>query len=167
MQKIIIKNINTPIGEMIAGASDRGLCFLLFADINNIDKLKKKHNIYLVEGVNKYLTQIEKELSEYFDLQRTVFNVTIDMLGTDFQKSIWQTLCNIEYGRTVSYLNQAKMINNTRAVRAVAMANSRNNIAIVIPCHRVISSSGQISGYNGGQWRKKYLLDLEQKTSVV
>ena len=107
------------------------------------------------------LRECVQQLKEYFKGERTNFNLLLNPQGTKFQKLVWQELCDIEYGKTISYLAQSKQIGDIKAVRAVAAANGKNPISIVIPCHRVIGSDGSLTGYAGGVWRKKWLLDYE------
>ena len=107
------------------------------------------------------LRECVQQLKEYFKGERTNFNLLLNPQGTKFQKLVWQELCDIEYAKTISYLAQSKQIGDIKAVRAVAAANGKNPISIVIPCHRVIGSDGSLTGYAGGVWRKKWLLDYE------
>jgi methylated-DNA-[protein]-cysteine S-methyltransferase len=109
------------------------------------------------------LLQLEKELGEYFVGERTSFSLPLNPTGTPFQKSIWETLRTIHYGETISYATEAKLFGNPKAVRAVANANGRNPIAILIPCHRVIATGGGLGGYSGGIEKKEFLLTLEKK----
>jgi methylated-DNA-[protein]-cysteine S-methyltransferase len=109
------------------------------------------------------LLQLEKELGEYFVGERTSFSLPLNPTGTPFQKSIWETLRTIHYGETISYATEAKLFGNPKAVRAVANANGRNPIAILIPCHRVIATGGGLGGYSGGIEKKEFLLVLEKK----
>ncbi len=101
------------------------------------------------------------QLGEYFHGRRKTFNLPLDPIGTDFQKRVWFELQNLPYGKTASYLELAHKLGNPLLIRAAANANGRNPIAIIIPCHRVIGSNGQLTGYSGGLYRKKFLLDLE------
>jgi O-6-methylguanine DNA methyltransferase len=104
---------------------------------------------------------LETQMEEYFEGKRREFDLPLDISGTSFQIKAWQALQQIPYGETRSYQQQAEYVGNTRAVRAIASANAKNHIAIVIPCHRVIAKNGGLAGFGGGVWRKKYLLDLE------
>lgn len=107
------------------------------------------------------------QLDEYFDGQRKVFDFPIKQAGSSFQQEVWQCLLKIGYGKTISYLQQSKMMNNPLAIRAIASANGKNDLAIVVPCHRVIGSDGSLTGYAGGLWRKKWLLEHEAKVLGV
>lgn len=102
------------------------------------------------------------QLTEYFNKERKTFDIPIEFNGTPFQTSVWKELCNIPYGKTCSYKQIAENIGNPKACRAVGMANNKNKIMIVVPCHRVIGSNGDLVGYAGGLNIKKFLLDLEQ-----
>ena len=104
-----------------------------------------------------------KQLDEYFAGTRTVFNIHTAQLGTAFQQTVWAELCNIPYGRTISYLELSKRIGNAKAIRAVGTANGNNSVCIIVPCHRVIGINGELVGYGGDLWRKKWLLGHEGK----
>ena len=104
-----------------------------------------------------------KQLDEYFAGTRTVFSIHTEQVGTAFQQTVWKALCDIPYGRTISYMELSKRIGNTKAIRAVGTANGNNSVSIIIPCHRVIGSNGDLVGYGGDLWRKKWLLDHEAK----
>jgi methylated-DNA-[protein]-cysteine S-methyltransferase len=104
-----------------------------------------------------------KQLDEYFAGTRTVFNIHTSQVGTDFQQTVWAALCNIPFGRTISYLELSKRLGNVKAIRAVGTANGNNSICIIVPCHRVIGSNGDLVGYGGDLWRKKWLLEHEGK----
>jgi methylated-DNA-[protein]-cysteine S-methyltransferase len=104
-----------------------------------------------------------KQLNEYFAGSRTEFDIDTLQTGTEFQQTVWKELCNIPYGRTISYLELSKRIGNVKAIRAVGTANGNNSISIIVPCHRVIGSNGDLIGYGGDLWRKKWLLDHEGK----
>lgn len=106
-----------------------------------------------------------KQLDEYFAGTRTEFTINLLQVGTDFQQTVWAELCNISYGRTISYLELSKRIGNVKAIRAVGTANGNNSICIIVPCHRVIGSNGDLIGYGGDLWRKKWLLEHEGKVA--
>ena len=162
---VTITRISTPLGPMYAGASERGLCFLEFTDRKEIDdqieKLQLSMKARFVQGRNDFLDQVETQLNEYFAAKRQNFDLALDVTGSIFQLQAWQALQEIPYGVTRSYQQQANIVGNAKAVRAIASANAKNHIAIVIPCHRVIAKDGGLAGFGGGIWRKKYLLDLE------
>ncbi len=161
-----VLRFSSPIGRMIACASENGVCFLGFVGQRGLEKhlheIQKHFNAIILPGDNIHLTKVKKEVTEYFDGKRKAFSVSLDMVGTDFRKKVWAELLNIPYGKTVSYKEQAIAINNLKAVRAVASANGANKISIIIPCHRVIGSNGSLTGYAGGLHRKKWLLKFEK-----
>ncbi len=162
---ITLSQFSTPLGPMFAGASEKGLCFLEFTDRKMIDdqieQLQKQMKAKFIKGQSETLNRLEIQLEEYFAGERRDFGLPLDVCGTDFQKLAWDALLKIPYGETRSYQQQAERIGNPKAVRAVASANAKNHIAIVIPCHRVIAKGGGLAGFGGGIWRKKFLLDLE------
>lgn len=143
---------NSPIGPMIATADDNALIALDFID----------HPCVIETSAHPLLLQLEDELSEYFEGKRTSFTLPLNPKGTLFQKSVWKTLLKIPYGETISYASEANMLGNPKATRAVANANGKNPIPILIPCHRVIASNGGLGGYNGGINKKEFLLKLEK-----
>ncbi len=103
------------------------------------------------------------QLEEYFAGTRQVFDLPFSQPGTDFQQKVWNALCDIPYGKTISYLELSRWIGNEKAIRAVGTTNGKNQLNIVVPCHRVIGSNGKLVGYGGGLWRKKWLLDHESR----
>ena len=147
MAKSVFK---TPLGTVVAVADEKGICSLDFDE-----------DATLCHEENIHLTQLQGELAEYFEGKRTVFNVSLNPQGTPFQMAVWRTLCDIPYGSVVSYTQEAQMLSHARAVRAVANANGKNPIPIIIPCHRVIAKGGGLGGYSGGLWRKEALLRVE------
>ena len=111
------------------------------------------------------LIKCKNELDEYFNGKRKIFTVALAPVGTEFQQTVWNKLLGIGFGNTTSYMAIAKELNNPGAVRAVGLANGRNPIGVIIPCHRVIGEDGSLTGYVGGLWRKKWLLEHEGNTS--
>jgi len=166
---INIARFSTKLGPMYASATDKGLCLLEFTDRRMLETefkdLRKRLNAVILPGKNKYLDQAQKEINSYFEGKRKMFSIKLHTPGTEFQQVVWKKLLDIPYGKTLSYLEQAKKLNNPKAVRAVANANGQNRIAIIIPCHRVIGSDGSLTGYGGGLSRKKWLLDFELENS--
>ncbi|MCX6165902.1 MAG: methylated-DNA--[protein]-cysteine S-methyltransferase [Ignavibacteriae bacterium] len=166
-QVINIIRIETPIGPMYACATGKGICMFDFTDRRMLEtefkELTKYLNAVILPGENKHFNLLRKEIEEYFEGTRKSFTVPLDAPGTDFQKSVWEELRKISYGKTISYKTQATALKKPEAVRAVANANGHNRISIIIPCHRVIGEDGTLTGYGGGLWRKKWLLDLEKK----
>ncbi len=165
------ERIVTPLGPMLAAATDKGICLLEFVDRrmlqNQILSLERRLKAKVIPGKSPYFKELDKQMKEYFEGNRKDFDIPLDPSGTEFQNKVWKELMNIPYGKTVSYQTQANNIKMPKAVRAVANANGMNKISIIIPCHRVIGSDGTLTGYGGGLYRKKFLLDLEQKTSKL
>ena len=166
---IKITEIETPLGTMIAGATDDGICLLEFHDRRMLPReyndLKRILKTEIENGESRYFEILRSQLKEYFEGTRKTFDIPLVMPGSDFQQSVWRELMNIEFGTTRSYLEQATVLNCPEAIRAVANANGMNRIAIIIPCHRVIGSDGRLVGYGGGLKRKKWLLDHEKRYS--
>lgn len=111
--------------------------------------------------IPKNLKECVSQLQEYFEGNRNQFDFKINPQGTEFQRKVWQELLNIPFGKTMSYLDLSKKLGDVKAIRAVASANGRNPLWIVVPCHRVIGTDGSLTGYAGGLWRKKWLLEHE------
>ena len=161
--------IETPLGEMVAGATREGICLLEFADRENLqseyEELARLFNTTIKTGFSFHFWALKRQLKEYFRGKRKEFSLKLVTPGTDFQRTVWKELSKIPFGETISYQEQAAALNNTSAARAVAQANASNRIAIVIPCHRVIGADRALVGYGGGLARKKWLLDHERKYS--
>jgi AraC family transcriptional regulator of adaptative response/methylated-DNA-[protein]-cysteine methyltransferase len=155
---------------MIAGATEDALLLLEFADRRSleseIDQIRARTGRVAVPGVSAPIRTIEEELVAYFGGRLREFTVPLETPGSDFQRAVWKGLCTIPYGETRSYGEQTRRLGfPPEAVRAVARANGENRIAIVIPCHRVIGADGRLTGYGGGLWRKRRLLDLEREVA--
>lgn len=148
---------------MTACSADGKLCLLSFGDIIP-DSLNKTNGEIKYEEDN-CISELRKELEEYFTGTRKIFSVPLLLSGTPFQEKVWKTLLDIPYGDTRSYTEQAAASGNPDSVRAVAKANGSNQIAILVPCHRVIGANGKLTGYAGGLDRKRWLLAHEQKFS--
>ncbi|MBK7913092.1 MAG: methylated-DNA--[protein]-cysteine S-methyltransferase [Saprospiraceae bacterium] len=162
--------IESPIGKLLASADHSGICFLEFIDgsdltIAELSLRLKKDPLDIHFNISNLLNQLILELNEYFAGLRKSFTVPLSFYGTDFQKKVWNELLKIPFGTTSSYQQQAIRLGNLAAIRAVAHANGTNKLAILVPCHRVIGSDGNLTGYAGGLWRKKFLLELEQSNS--
>lgn len=112
---------------------------------------------------NQVIEECKSQLSEYFAGARKVFSVPFDLIGTDFQVGVWKELMKIPFGEVITYTNLAQRMGGIKKLRAVGMANSKNPIGIIIPCHRVIGKNGKLVGYGGGLWRKRWLLDFESQ----
>jgi AraC family transcriptional regulator of adaptative response/methylated-DNA-[protein]-cysteine methyltransferase len=160
-------SIETPLGPMIAIADEHALHLLDFIDRkqgdHKIKQLIAYHNAIIVQGTNKILSLISSELGVYFAGTLKQFTTPITISGSEFQQKTWHTLTTIPYGQTCSYAQEAIAIGNKKAARAVALANSNNILAIIIPCHRVIGSSGKLCGYASGITRKQWLITHEQQ----
>jgi methylated-DNA-[protein]-cysteine S-methyltransferase len=153
------KTIESPVGKLTLVASDKGLVAILWEN----DRPGRVRLSELVEEEdNSILVKTEQQLSEYFAGKRKAFSVALDMRGTRFQKDVWEALLAIPFGETRSYAQLARQLGNERATRAVGAANGRNPISIIVPCHRVIGSSGKLTGFAGGLDAKAHLLGLEQ-----
>jgi len=152
------KKIESPVGELEIFASDQGLVALLWEN-------DRPGRVRLGESVrdeqHPILLATERQLGEYFAGKRESFSVPLDMQGTRFQKDVWEALLAIPFGETRSYAQLAAQIGNPAATRAVGAANGRNPISIIVPCHRVIGSSGKLTGFAGGLETKAHLLKLE------
>ena len=158
------KNITTPIGEMLAIRTEKGLCLLEFLDGKTTEKqLKELGDIdEILEAEDDILlNNLEQELKLYFEGNLKEFKTPIDFIGTDFQKKVWEELVKIPFGETRSYKAQSIAVGDILAIRAVANANGKNKISILVPCHRVIGSDGSLTGFAGGKHRKQFLLELE------
>lgn len=168
-ERLYKKNLETPLGPMIAVASENKLKLLEFTTRKKLKEklstLEKEASEKIQEKSNHPLLEnLEKELQEYMLGERSSFSSPLEPArGTSFQERVWEELKKIPYGETISYKTLAKRIGNEKAYRAVALANASNTLAILVPCHRVISSSGSLAGYAGGVEKKKKLLFLEKK----
>jgi methylated-DNA-[protein]-cysteine S-methyltransferase len=151
MNKLFKQSLNTPIGLLEITANDKGLTEVAFVGVADLGF-----------QANSHTTEAVQQLTEYFEGKRTEFSLDLAAEGTDFQRSVWQALLTIPCGETTSYGAIARQIGKPKAMRAVGAANGRNPLAIVVPCHRVIGSSGKLVGYASGLPRKTFLLNLEQ-----
>lgn len=156
---ILISRLTTSIGPMFICATDKGICLLEFVDrimleteFKDLQRLLKAR---IIAGENEHIKQAKKEISEYFNGKRKVFDVKVHTPGTDFQNSVWNCLRKIPFGETTTYKQQAERIEKPKAIRAVASANAYNRVSIILPCHRVIGTNGQLTGYGGGIERKR------------
>lgn len=159
-EPIYSKKWLSPIGNLYLYSDKRNLLSLLFEG-DSVDFLRHYKNYELIEETTSVIELTIRQLQQYFAGERKNFDLPMLLLGTDFQKKVWAELARIPFGKTISYGEQAKNMNAEKAVRAVGTANSKNPVAIIIPCHRVISSTGKIGGYAGGVVMKTKLLALE------
>ncbi|MGT2924405.1 bifunctional transcriptional activator/DNA repair enzyme AdaA [Streptococcus caviae] len=159
--------ITTPIGRMLALADEAYLYLLEFDNRRGlereIERLRSRLNARIIHGSNTLLQQLEQELAAYFSGTFTGFTIPLHLSGSAFQRAVWDLLRKIPLGETLTYKDLALALGDVNKVRAVGNANGANQIAILIPCHRVIASDGSLGGYGGGTERKKYLLELEKK----
>ena len=160
------KIYQSSVGPLLLISDENNLCMLKFYQPErNFSRYfyKKKINNFSNKVIDKSIIQLD----EYFLGKRRKFDIPIKYIyGTDFQKKVWNELKNVEYGETKSYSDIAKSIKNPKAYRAVGNANNKNPISIIVPCHRIISNIGDISGYGGGIEKKKFLLSLELKAKL-
>ncbi len=166
---IVTTMLDSPIGHLLTAATDDGICLLEYTDRpmleQNLATMRRRFAASIVPGQHEWLGQLSDELAAYFDARLKEFTVPVAPRGTPFQERVWQELRYIPHGTTISYSALAARIGRPSAVRAVANANGQNRINILIPCHRVIGKSGDLTGYGGGLWRKRLLLDCEQLRS--
>lgn len=140
----------SPLGIIELSASEKAISSLYFVDKAS-DEISE----------NKILDKCKKQLDEYFNHKRKDFSLSLDFRGTDFQKKVWNELLKIPFGKTISYLQLAKRLGDEKSIRAVGSANGKNPISIIVPCHRIIGSNGNLVGYGGGLEKKKWLLEFE------
>ena len=163
---LLVTWIESPLGPLIAGATDKHLVLLEFTERRMLEAqfvtVQKVFKRPILPGDNTVLRKTREELSAYFKGTLRKFTVPFEYPGSEFQKRVWDGLLKIPYGKTISYEELADRINAPHAQRAVGHANGVNRIAIVIPCHRVVNKGGKLGGYGGGLWRKQRLLELEQ-----
>ena len=152
MMNLYTAYYTSPLGLLKLQCSDKHVKAILFEE----EQTQKNDE-------HKLLQQLAKQLDEYFDGKRKQFNLPLNQDGTVFQMKVWALLYLIPYGKTISYNHLAKQYGDLKAIRAVASANGKNNLSIIVPCHRVIGSDRSLTGYGGGLWRKKWLLEHEAK----
>ena len=166
---IVVSRVLSQLGPLIVAAIDDRICLLEFANRRMLEtqfkRVQKAFRRQVVPGDHKLFAVVQKQLDEYFAGIRKQFEFPMATDGTEFQNRVWEQLAKIPYGETTSYDEIARRLKKPKAQRAVGTANGDNRLAIVIPCHRVIRSNGELSGYGGGVWRKKWLLDLEQSNA--
>ena len=191
---ILITEIETPIGKMTACAVEAGVCLLEFSDreglsldietlarrwknpqiahLENLPQITQQVNDPQSANLANYpqvahMANLQRQLDEYFHGALKDFRIPVVLTGTEFQQKTWQALQTIPYGTTITYKEQAASLNMPDSIRAIANANALNNCLIIVPCHRVIGTSGSLTGYKGELWRKRFLLDLERKHTGI
>jgi AraC family transcriptional regulator, regulatory protein of adaptative response / methylated-DNA-[protein]-cysteine methyltransferase len=168
--RIVTAVFGSPLGPLLAGATDAGICRLEFTDPRLLPSamatMRRQFECAVVPGKHPLLDQLRTELKEYFTAGRREFRVPLSPGGTQFQVRVWETLRCIPYGKTLSYAEVARRIGQPTALRAVARANATNRLCLLIPCHRVIGKDGSLTGYGGGLWRKRLLLELERSGNL-
>jgi len=171
MNQIHIQYIHTPVGEMIFGSYDDKLCIADWRyrkGRDTIDKrVQKGLSATFIEEESSVLVKAKEELGEYFKGHRKTFDTPLLLVGTEFQKNVWEALMQTPYGATASYGELAQNIDNEKAVRAVASAVGANAVSIFVPCHRIIGSDGSLTGYAGGLDAKSELLEIENNLFSV
>ncbi len=157
METIIYNYYNSPVGEIELAEEDG---FLLWAKFVETEKNKRSKQ---TETSSPLFIKAKEQLDRYFKNELENFDLPLTMRGTDFQKTVWEKLTLIPFGKTISYLTLSKQVGDVKAIRAVASTNGKNRFCIIIPCHRVIGTDGSLTGYAGDLWRKKWLLEHELK----
>jgi len=158
------KTIESPVGKLKLVASNEGLVAVLW---QNDRPSRVRLGELVADDRHPILLKAERQLGEYFAGKRKEFSVPLDMRGTPFQKNVWEALLAIPFGETRSYGQLAKQLGNPNATRAVGAANGRNPLSIIVPCHRVIGSTGKLTGFGGGLETKAHLLSLEEKSGTL
>ena len=179
--KIYLDTLDTPIGNIMIASTDKGLCYLTWNIGTETDESMKKlarvsimkilrvNNVQFMDDGCKHINAAKTELNEYFSGELNTFTVQIDLqtAGTEFQRTVWSMMKDIPYGKTNSYSDIASSMGKKEAARAVGSACARNPLPVIIPCHRVLSSTGKIGGYSapGGLKTKEFLLELEKSNT--
>lgn len=157
------KDIPSPLGVIRIVATDTGLAAILW---EGEDYKRTKLSVPERDDRNSILLQTEQQLTEYFAKTRTTFDIPLDFSGTEFQKKVWTALLDVPFGTTQTYIGLAKILGDAKAVRAVGGALNKNPVAIIVPCHRIIGTSGKMVGFAGGIANKSILLSLEKKHTI-
>lgn len=165
-ENAVYDEIASPVGQLILIASSAGLHAILWDSDCHTHEGKRLLQPLHPSSDQPIIVRTQQQLDEYFHGQRTAFDLPLVLKGTDFQIQVWQQLLKIPYGKTISYGEQAEKMGDKNKARAVGMANGLNPISIVVPCHRVIGSNGQLVGFGGGIEKKAYLLQLEKNTQA-
>jgi len=164
---ISLTRVNTALGTMLAGATEKGICLFEFADCKKVEMELRQLSLLFkrpfIESEHPHFNTLREQIDGYFKGDLQEFSLPLDLVGTEFQVHTWCGLANIPYGTTTTYAKQAESLGIPSAVRAVANANGKNRISIILPCHRIVGTNGTLTGYGGGLWRKKKLLEWEQR----
>ncbi|WP_026677493.1 methylated-DNA--[protein]-cysteine S-methyltransferase [Fictibacillus gelatini] len=152
MMKVYKHYYDSPIGSIEIKGTNEAICSIMFCDKSESD----------IAGTPHVLMDCRNQLDEYFKGNRREFTFPYVLVGTEFQRTVWNALTKVTYGTIGTYKNIAEAIGNPRAIRAVGSANGKNKLSIVVPCHRIIGSNGALTGYAGGLWRKEWLLQHEK-----
>ena len=170
MNKVSIQYFDAPCGRLILGTYDGRLCLCDWLNGRRRERIDARIRGLLRADFavqpSETAARAASQLDEYFNGKRTMFRLPLLMLGTEFQKRVWQCLCSIPYGTTLSYSAEAARMGRRSAVRAVANANGANPMSVIVPCHRVVGSNGALTGYGGGMEIKRFLLDLERSSAT-
>jgi methylated-DNA-[protein]-cysteine S-methyltransferase len=150
----------SPVGHILIKCDAVFITALLFTDESGSQKIENELYVNTIEEI-EVIEKCRQQLTEYFEGKRTSFDLPLQQDGTDFQQKIWAELLRIPFGQTISYMELAKRTGDTKAIRAVGTTNGKNQLSIVVHCHRVIGSNGTLTGYSGGLWRKQWLLEHE------
>jgi methylated-DNA-[protein]-cysteine S-methyltransferase len=151
---------HSPLGTLLLAATEQGLSGVYFEEHKHF----KGKEGWQHQADHHHLQKAVQQLDEYFSGTRKTFDLALDLRGTEFQRTVWQALSNIGFGETTTYMKHAYNLDNAKAVRAIGTAIGRNPVSIIVPCHRVVGTSGALTGYAGGLERKQYLLALEART---
>jgi len=152
----------SPLGPLKINIHENCISEIIFSDDKNDMNNDQSEENFLVEN-KEVFEKCKKQFDEYFSGKRKNFDLPVKQSGTSFQEKVWNELVKIPFGKTISYLQLSQHIGNVKSIRAVGTANGKNNLSIVVPCHRVIGSDGSLTGYAGGLWRKQWLLEHENK----
>ncbi len=170
MSTVYFETVETPIGSMHLAITSKGVAMFEYPIEERLQAHRKmlldKHQETDIRP-EKEVEEVKKQVDDYFNGTRKHFDLPLDLHGTSFQCEVWRSLQKIPFGKTMSYLELATSMNQPKSVRAVAQANGQNHIAIIVPCHRIVGSSGKLTGYSGELWRKEKLLSLERGQEML
>ena len=165
-ESLYLDKMNSPVGPLVLGCTDKGVSLVDYFSSDKVNKslteMLKRRPLKIEFKDTIILNSLKDQLERYFLKEIKNFDLPIDSIGTDFQKKVWEVLCQIPFGETLSYTQQAKIFGNEKAIRAIASANGKNKISILLPCHRVIGKNGSLTGYAGGLDKKSWLLEHER-----